>query len=331
MALIVGRPQGGAGGSFYNLQHETLDTTDSKTVIARKFLVTGAAGKTGQAVLAALQRQGRALRALVRQETQREMFGGGNIEVQVGDLRRDEDVRRAMDGVQAVYLICPNMCADELDLARRVLHWATAAGVEHLVYHSVLHPQAEAMPHHGQKLRVEEALFQSSLSWTILQPSAYLQNALTAWKTIVDEGIYAVPYGDGARLTMVDLDDVARVAAEVLGDPAHYGALYELAGPQTLNPAEAADILGRCLGRPVKARHIDLDTWQRRAEEAGLEDPYALTTLRAMFSYYERYGLVGNGKVLSWLLGRPSADLESVVRRYMEPSSTEKTGRFRLS
>lgn len=287
-------------------------------------LVTGAAGKTGRAVLAALRRQGRTLRALVRRETQREIFEGlGCDDVQVGDLRRDDDVRHALRGVRAVYLICPNMCPDELDLARRVMRWATASGVEHLVYHSVLHPQTETMPHHWQKLQVEEALLQSSLSWTILRPSAYLQNVLATWSQVVGEGVYAVPYGDGGGLTMVDLEDVAAAAARVLGKASHHGAIYDLSGPQTLTPSEVADILSRCLQRPVRSRQLDLDAWQVRAEGAGLVDAYALTTLRAMFTYYDRYGLVGNGNVLGWLLGRSPADLETVVRRHMRSSADE--------
>jgi hypothetical protein len=34
-----------------------------------------------------------------------------------------------------------------------------------LVYHSVLHPQTEQMPHHWHKLRVEEMLLESRLPW----------------------------------------------------------------------------------------------------------------------------------------------------------------------
>ena len=58
---------------------------------------------------------------------------------------------------------------------------AQSAGVERFVYHSVLHPQVEIMAHHWQKMRVEEQLFESGLSFTILQPAAYMQNVLAGW------------------------------------------------------------------------------------------------------------------------------------------------------
>ncbi len=53
--------------------------------------------------------------------------------------------------------------------------------LSHFVYHSVLHPQTEEMPHHWQKLRVEESLFRTHLPFTILQPCAYMQNLDIHW------------------------------------------------------------------------------------------------------------------------------------------------------
>jgi uncharacterized protein YbjT (DUF2867 family) len=47
-------------------------------------------------------------------------------------------------------------------------------------------------------------------------------------------------------------DDVARAAVAVLTDPGeHRGATYDLTGPETFTLAEAAEVLSRCLGRPV--------------------------------------------------------------------------------
>src|SRR6185369_2935048 len=101
---------------------------------------------------------------------------------------------------------------------------ATRLAVPRLVYHSVLHPQIEAMPHHWAKLRVEEMLFGSTLDATILQPTAYMQNSLAQWELMTREGVYRVPYPIETRLSLVDLDDVAEAAAQVLLDAGHAGA-----------------------------------------------------------------------------------------------------------
>ena len=84
-----------------------------------------------------------------------------------------EDARaltQAAAGVQAIYHICPNVSRDEVAYARAVAAAARTHGVKRFVYHSVLHPQIEAMPHHWQKMRVEEMLFVAGFDLTVLQP-----------------------------------------------------------------------------------------------------------------------------------------------------------------
>jgi uncharacterized protein YbjT (DUF2867 family) len=278
-------------------------------------LVTGAAGKTGRAVIRALAARGVPVRALVRRDAQRAVIrADGAREVVAGDLGDDASVAAAVRGAHAVYHICPNVHPDELAIGRRVLAAARAAGVDRFVYHSVLHPQTQAMPHHWQKLLVEEAIVESNLAYTILQPAPYMQNVTAAWDRIAGEGRYAVPYGPHARLGMVDLDDAAEAAAVVLTRPGHAGAIYELAGREALTPVDIAAILTRVLGRPVRVERLAPDEWAGRARGAGL-GAYQVDTLLAMFRYYDRHGLWGNPNVLTWLLGRPPAAFETVARR----------------
>ncbi|MEJ2737516.1 MAG: NmrA family NAD(P)-binding protein [Anaerolineae bacterium] len=278
-------------------------------------LVTGAAGKTGRAVIRALRARGQSIRALVhRPEQAQAMASLGAHQVVAGDMRRQAVMERAASGVRAIYHICPNMSPDEGTMGRTVLDAARAAGVELLVYHSVLHPQTEAMPHHWQKLRVEELLFESGLAYTILQPAAYMQNLLAYWEAIVEQGIYRLPYAVETRLGMVDLEDVAAAAAIVLTEPGHAGATYELAGADALSQIEVAHVLARHLGRPVHAETQSLEEWERGARASGLGD-YQVRTLIQMFRYYEQHGFWGNPNVLAWLLGRPPTTLDAFVER----------------
>jgi uncharacterized protein YbjT (DUF2867 family) len=219
-----------------------------------------------------------------------------------------------MAGARAVYHICPNVHPAEVQIGATAIAAARAAGVEHFAFHSVLHPQSEAMPHHWNKLRVEEALFESGLAVTILQPTAYMQNILAGWPGIAERGVYSIPYAVETRLSLVDLEDVAEVAATVLTSPGHRGATYELAGTPPLTQADVAEILGRQLGRPVRAETRPVEAWRRDAGVAGVSG-YAVETLVKMFGYYERYGLAGNPNVLGWLLGRPPVSLARFVER----------------
>ena len=281
----------------------------------RPILVTGAAGKTGLAVLRALRRRGAAARAMVRcahhEETVR---GAGAADVAHGDLRDPGALADAVEGVRAIYHICPNVSPHEVTIGRHLLEAASRAGVEHFVMHSVLHPQTEAMPHHWRKLRVEELVFESGLPFTILQPTAYMDNVLAYLPRVVSEGVYDPPYGMAARISMVDLADVAQAAALVLTQGGHLGATYELCAPEALDPAQVASILGAVLDRPVKNHPMSLSIWQEKARAGGLDDE-RVEILSAMFRYYDRHGLVGNPNVLRWLLGREPATLRQFAER----------------
>jgi uncharacterized protein YbjT (DUF2867 family) len=281
-------------------------------------LVTGAAGKTGRAVISALTAKGQAVRALVHRPQQASVvMDAGAQEVVTGDMREqaamDQAVAAGPSGaVCAMYHICPNMSPDELAIGQVVFQAARAAELEHVVYHSVLHPQTETMPHHWQKLRTEELLFETGLPYTILQPAAYMQNVLAYWDRILQQGIYAVPYATETRLGMVDLEDVAEAAAIVLTEDGHAGATYELAGADVLSPVEVAAILERQLARPVRAQAVPLGEWEQGARSSGMGD-YQVETLLQMFRYYERYGFWGNPHVLTWLLRRKPTSFAAFV------------------
>jgi uncharacterized protein YbjT (DUF2867 family) len=169
---------------------------------------------------------------------------------------------------------------------------------------------------------VEARIFASSLPFTILQPTAYMQNLLGYWQTIRQTGIYAVPYPVNTRLSLVDVNDVAAVAVRVLTEPGHIGATYELVGTRPLTQSEVAECLSIHLGQTITATEIEIERWEQQARAQGLHE-YARQTLRQMFAYYAAYGLVGNAKVLEWLLGRPPISLDIFVRETVARHSRE--------
>ena len=278
-------------------------------------LVTGATGKTGRAVCRRLAVEGRAVRALARNPVSGQALDGvPGLELVIGDLLDAGSLVRAARGARAIYHICPNVHPREVEIGRRVIAAAREAGIGHLVFHSVLHPQCEAMPHHWRKLRVEEMLLESGLPFTVLQPTAYMQNLLGGWRSIVDEGVYRVPYRVSARVALVDLEDVAEVAARVLADDGHRGATYELCSPDQPDSTEIAVELGRALGRGVRAASIPLAAWADAARSRGLDEP-RIETLSKMFRYYDRHGMSGSPVVLRALLGREPNRLAELLRR----------------
>lgn len=277
-------------------------------------LITGAGGKTGRALIEALS-DVESLSALVHHVEHASVVKDlGAEKVIVGDMRNESALHSAMVGVRAVYHICPNMNPDELVIGKLVIREAHRAGVAHFVYHSVLHPQAEKMKHHWQKLRVEEMIFESDLPFTILQPAPYMQNLLAGWKSIVEAGVLRVPYSVHSKLSFVDLEDVAEAAKIVLTEPEHAHAIYELAGTLPTSHVEVAEMFGSVLKHDVRAESEEISDWRLRAK--GLSQ-YAIENLTRMFAYYDQWGLGGNPNILRWLLRHEPISVEAFIERFV--------------
>ena len=276
-------------------------------------LVTGAGGKTGKAVIRELVARGAPVRGFIRNPAREVALAAmGAREILVGAMDDADAVARAVHGVDAIYHICPNVSPHEVPFARTLIAAATHLGASRLVYHSVLHPQIEAMPHHWDKLRVEEMLLSSALDFTILQPAAYMQNLIGMWRGIVEDSVLRVPYPAGTRLSLVDLDDVAEVAARALTEDGHVGATYELIGTAPLSQTEIATAIGAVLNRDIGVEADSVETWEARVRAAGMGE-HQRVTLAAMFRYYAQHGLIGNPQTLRWLLGRAPNNLAHFV------------------
>ena len=187
--------------------------------------------------------------------------------------------------------------------------------VRHFVYHSVLHPQIKEMPHHWKKMQVEGLLFKSGLDFTILQPAAYMQNLLQYKSAILERSLYAVPYNGETRIGMVDLRDVAEIAARVITDSRHFGSIYELATDECYNQYELADKFSLAGKRKISYKEINRDQWEQAMVKSGMTG-YAIDSLIKMFQYYETYGFTGNGMVLKALLGRKPNSVDAFIKEY---------------
>lgn len=275
--------------------------------------ITGAGGKTGLAIVQALAQRGVAVRGLAHSGAgQAKIRAAGGAASLVGDVADRDTLTKLLKGASALYHICPNMHPAEVSIGATVIACAQAAGLPRLVYHSVLHPHTQAMPHHWHKLLVEEQIFASGLAFTILQPTAYMQNLLSYLPAARQNGQYTVPYPPATRIALVDLRDVAEVAARALTEAGHLGALYELVGTPALTQHDVAAAMTASLGQPVTATELPLAQWEQQARANGL-DEYAVQTLGKMFGYYAEYGLVGNSNVLEWVLSRAPRTLANFL------------------
>lgn len=278
-------------------------------------LITGAAGKTGRAIISTLVNNGEAVKAFVfKEEYATAIKSLGVREVIIGNLLNLVDIKNALQDVDAMYHICPNMHPEEVVIGQTIIEALQSSECSRIVYHSVLHPHTSAMPHHWKKLLVEEALFASGLNYTILQPSAYIQNIFSDLESIFKDKRYTIPYHPDSPFSFVDLNDVAEAACKVLTTAGHSGAIYELNGPAVLSVRDVLEMICVETQTDIKLQQQSRADWLKQPAVAGFSD-YKKESLCKMFEYYDQHGFWGNSNVLKWLLGRTPATIREVFLR----------------
>ncbi|WP_313802547.1 SDR family oxidoreductase [Sphingobium sp.] len=303
-----------------------------------KVLVTAANGNVARQVIPLLVADGHRIRAIRgRPGSEAELLATGVAEVMIGDIRNADDIARAVEGVDAIFHVCPGGLAYwERDIGGEIIFQAERHGVGHVVFSTLLHPIISDLLQHASKRDVEEMLVSSRLKWTILQPCDYMQTLVppSTFRT----GELPVAYGHEQRHSVVDLRDVAEAAARVLREgEAHHYARYELCGrPQSIDASELAQVISEVCGRLVVAKPVTGPEFMRiwAAEDGppigsahGLDDPagraFAREVLVAIERWYGAHVYMGNSNVLRWLLGREPRSVEDYVRSIYRPELAE--------
>jgi uncharacterized protein YbjT (DUF2867 family) len=289
--------------------------------LTKPILVTGASGKTGRRVVAALAKRGGHVRAFIRRaEAGSELRQSGAVDIAIGDLTDTDSLKRAVQGVGQVLHICPPMHPKEDVIARTLIDLSKDSGVERFVLYSVLHPILADVPHHDRKLQAERYLVDSGLPFTILQPGRYVQHLSLIWKSVLATGVHSMPFSVTSKFSLADLADLAEASARVTTESGHEGATYELAGPNALSQNDVAAILSELLGRPIRAEAKPAAQARKEAEAAGMPAE-RIDTITRMNAHYDAHGLVGNPNVLRWILGREPNNFAAFVRRELLQSA----------
>ena len=214
-------------------------------------LVTGATGKNGVEILQRLSGRGEPIRAMVRKQRGIVNFTPNcALEFVEADFDDTASLRKALDGVQRAFLVT-NSSEQVEERQLRFIALARESGVKHIVYLSQLHASSASplrfLRYHAA---VEEALRKSGMSYTNLRPNLYMQGLLMIGKSIATEGRFFAPAGD-ARVSVVDVRDIAAVAVAALTQTRHEGKTYDLTGPEALTHAGMAEQLSQALNRPI--------------------------------------------------------------------------------
>jgi uncharacterized protein YbjT (DUF2867 family) len=276
-----------------------------------KILVTGGTGHVGSEVVKELQKLKADIRLLVRKEGTPTPAG---VEVAIGDLLDPVSVQKAMEGVDALYLLNA-VLPDELTQGLIAYGLAKKLKLSHVVYHSVFRAEHfKDVPHFASKVAIESALREFDVPFTILRPNYFSQNDAMLKDPLTKAGIYPMPLGD-VGVSVVDVRDIAEATAIVLTSGEHSGRTYNLNGPEVVSGPKAASIWGELLGKEIRYTGHNMDAFEEQMRKSALS--WSAFDVRMMFEGYLERGFVaevGDLETLTKLLGHAPRRYEDFAK-----------------
>jgi uncharacterized protein YbjT (DUF2867 family) len=284
-------------------------------------LITGASGTIGSLILQHLASKNVELKALVRTPG-KVALPSGVTEV-VGDMSSPKSMRAALSSVRTLFLLNA-VVPDEVTQALMTLNLAKAAGIERIVYLSVIHADLYTnVPHFTGKHTVERMIESLELPATILRPAYFMQNDAQIKSVVEGHGIYPMPIG-AAGVSMIDVRDIADIAAAELLARHHTthalpGRTLELVGPEALTGPIAARVWSDALQREIRYGGDELEGFEQQLAAYGPD--WMAYDMRLMMGRIQTLGMhakPGTVEALEKMLGRPLRNYRDAVRDLLQ-------------
>ena len=275
-------------------------------------LVTGATGNTGRAVLDALIGCGAPVRAMVRTEADRSKLPAG-VPVVVADFDDAVSMAAALEGARRAYLVTPSSERAEAQ-QQRFADLAAQVGVDHLVVLSQLAADEQSpvrfLRYHAA---VERHVRDLGIAYTFLRPNLFFQGLLAFAGPIAAQGQFYAPIGE-ARVSAIDVRDIAAVAATTLTEAGHEGATYTLTGPASITHAQIAAALTSALGRDITFIDVPPETFANTLQ--GILPPWQVQGLLEDYAHYRRGEAASVSPAVAEVTGRPPRDVSQFACDY---------------
>ena len=280
---------------------------------ASSILITGATGNVGLETARLLAARGVAFTAAARAPERAAGVLPPAAPAVAFDFEKPETFEPALQGVRKVLLVRPPAISDIEATVQPFLAAAERAGVEHVVFLSLLGAERiKVVPHR----RIEEALLRGGMAHTFLRASFFMQNLTTTHRDDIRRGEIVVPAGSG-RTSFIDVRDIAEVGAAALLEPGHAGKAYELTGAEALRYDEAVAILSDVLGRTIRYRRPSLMRFARHMRREG--HPWGFILVMAGIYTTARLGLAAEvAPDVQRVLGRPPISFRQFAEDYRE-------------
>ncbi|XVV10026.1 NAD(P)H-binding protein [Actinoplanes sp. CA-131856] len=286
--------------------------------MSRRFVVTGATGKTGAGTVRLLRERGHAVTAFVHRHDQRsEALADLGADVVAGDLRdlaAVTAVTRDAEGVYFCYPVEPGL----IEATATAAQAAADAQVATVVNMSQVSARRDALSNAAkQHWLAERLLDRGPFRTTHLRPTFFADWLIWGYADEGDGGVIGLPFGSG-RHAPITSEDQARVIAAVLDDPLpHAGRTYELYGPEEMDHTRIAAVLSRVLDRPVRYEALDLDVYRAGLLARGLP-AHIIQHFAGVALDYRAGVFAGTNDAVRRITGRPPTGVEDFAAAHRD-------------
>lgn len=243
----------------------------------RPILVTTPTGQIGARVAERLLAAGVPTRVLVRDPARLAPAVRAGAEVHTGSLDDVDALARALDGVEAAFLLVPpNYDAEDWPTTYRRFGAVAAeavrrAGVRRVVFLSSQGAHRSDLGPVSWLGEIEGALRDAAPDVVALRPAYFFENTLAALPTIAGAGTIFGHFAPDLAFPQVATRDIGDVAARWLQDATWRGHhVAGVHGPRDLSMAELAAAAGEALGRPVAYVAVPLEAVGEGLAAAGM-------------------------------------------------------------
>ncbi|MFD2100789.1 SDR family oxidoreductase [Flagellimonas iocasae] len=274
-----------------------------------KIGITGATGQLGNLVLEQLSKRAAASNvvALVRSPQKVEGF-----EARAFDYEKREGLAEALKGIDTLLLISGNEIGKRATQHENVINAAKEAGVQRIVYTSLLKADTSTLNLAGEHLATEKLLKDSGITYTILRNGWYTENYTGSIPGAVGAGAFVGSAGNG-KISSAARNDYAEAAAVVLTKEGHENKVYELSGDESYTLETLAEEISKQTGKTIPYQNLPEEQYSKILKGLGLPDVFA-EGIASWDVSASRGDLYDEGKTLSKLIGRSTTTLSESVK-----------------
>jgi len=279
-----------------------------------KILVIGATGTIGKTVCELLKAEKANFTALVRNEEKAQNFVSKGINTVIGDLSDVNSLRKAMEGVDKLFLLSVTS-PDLPKLQANAAIIAKEKGIKHIVKISVRGASVEANFNigrfHGQ---TEKEIQKLGIPYTFLQPHSFMQNLFFDRQNIVDQNAIYSTMGNG-KIPMIDTRDIAAFAVKALMNSGHENKSYILTGPEAISYQDIAEELSRALNRNIKYISQTPEEGYKTMMSSGMPE-WLVDDMTGLNKIYGANQAAEVSPAVQQILGRKPIQLKEFIKDY---------------